>query len=131
MTIPTTIAALLPLFATILSSWLNDDGFKPGVNALIAFFALLLTAIVCLLLSSSIPLTWPLRVVAVLGYIGVLMNGDLSVLYGYLVGKSSPVSKALGLHTPVVESTLASSPIPLRASALATPPAQPTPDKPA
>lgn len=90
MTVPVSIAAGLPLLATLLSAFLADDGFKPGVNALIAALALLLTAIACVLLSASIPVTWPLRIIAVLAYVGILMNGDLSVLYQYLVVKPSP-----------------------------------------
>lgn len=90
--IPTTIAALLPLGATALSSWLNDDNLAAGANALISLVLILIAAIACMLLSASVPVTWPLRLLAVLGYVGVLMNGDLSVLYGYLVKKPSPIA---------------------------------------
>lgn len=124
LTIPTTIAALLPLAATSLSSWLNDDGQKPGFNAIIALIAIVLTSVVCVLLSGSIPLGWPLRIVAVLAYIGVLMNGDLSVLYGYLVAKPSPLSpKPAPVNANPVRVPTAlvlppdSTPVPPRASA--------------
>ena len=92
LTIPTAIAALLPLFATMLSSWLNDDSFKPGINALIALIAILLTAGACELLAGNVTGDPAASFLAVLGYVGVLMTGDLSVLYQYLVAKPSPVS---------------------------------------
>lgn len=95
LTIPTTIAALLPLFATILSSWLNDDGFKPGVNAGIAALAILVTAICCELLAGNITGNPQASFLAVLGYVGVLMAGDFSVLYQYLLAKKSPMSTLL------------------------------------
>jgi hypothetical protein len=111
--IPTAIAALLPLLATILSSWLNDDKFKPGVNALIAAVFVLLTAVGCELLSASIPVSWTLRLVGVLVYVGVLMAGDLSVLYQYLVYKPSPLSSALGGPTaPTSTQTVTTSAVP-------------------
>jgi hypothetical protein len=94
ITIPTTIAALLPILATIISSWLNDDQLTPGGNALIALAALLVTSAACELLSADLPVSWPLRLVGVLAYIGVLMNGDLSVLYQYLVKQPSPLAPA-------------------------------------
>lgn len=94
--IPTVIAALLPLAATMLSARLNDDGFKPGANALIALVFILLAAIACELLSASIPVTWTLRIIGVLAYVGILMSGDLNVLYQYLIAKPSPISTALG-----------------------------------
>lgn len=129
VTIPTVIAALLPLFATMLSSWLNDDHFKPGVNAIIALVALIVTAIVCELLSGSIPLTWSLRVVVVLAYVGILMNGDLSVLYTYLVAKPSPVSSALGLNTPTPTPPQSPVSAPKPIVIPPAPPAQSTPDQ--
>jgi hypothetical protein len=98
LTIPTAIAALLPLLATMLSSWLNDDHFKPGINALIALIAILLTATICEWLAGGfIPGNEAVSFLAILGYVGVLMAGDFSVLYQYLVAKPSPVSRALGL----------------------------------
>ena len=54
LTIPTTIAAILPLLATMLSSWLNDDHFRPGINALIALAAILLTATACEMLAGNV-----------------------------------------------------------------------------
>jgi hypothetical protein len=104
LTIPTAIAALLPLLATILSSWLNDDHFKPGINALIALIAILLTATICEWLAGGfIPGNEAVSFLAILGYVGVLMAGDFSVLYQYLVAKPSPVSRALGM--PVAPAT--------------------------
>jgi|SRR5690348_1611650 len=122
LTIPTVVAALLPLFTTMLSSWLNSDHFPAGLNALIALTALLLTAVLCELLSGAIPLTWPLRFVAVLGYVAILMNGDLSVLYAYLVAKPGPIGPkpAPANPNPVrvpTALTMPGAPVPPRASA--------------
>lgn len=93
LTIPTTIAAILPLLATMLSSWLADDHLAPGINALIALMAILATATACELLGTGlIPGNPAGTALAIAGYVGVLMAGDLSVLYQYLVAKPSPVS---------------------------------------
>lgn len=122
LTIPTVVAALLPLVATMLSSWLSSDRLPAGVNALTALCALLLTAVVCELLSGAIPLTWPLRFLAILGYVAILMNGDLSVLYRYLVAKPGPIGPkpAPANPNPVrvpTALTLPGTPVPPRASA--------------
>ena|SRR5258708_738346 len=109
LTIPTAIAAILPLLATMLSSWLNDDHFRPGINAGIALAFILLTATACELLAGNVTGNISVSFLAVLGYVGVLMSGDLSVLYQYLVAKPSPVSKALGM--PVSTSTKGPTPI--------------------
>lgn len=100
LTIPTTIAALLPLVATVLSSWLNDDHFKPGVNALIALVAILATATGCELLAGNFTGNWAASVLGGFGYVGVLMAGDFNILYQYLVAKPSPISAALGGTAP-------------------------------
>ena len=52
-TIPQTIAALLPLLATMLSSWLSTDRLPRWANALIAFAALIVTAISCVVLAGN------------------------------------------------------------------------------
>lgn len=93
-TVPMAIAALLPLIATMLSSLLADDKLAPSTNAAIALTAILLTATLCEFLSADIPVSWTLRLIGVLLYVGVLMQGDLSVLYQYLVAKPSPIAPA-------------------------------------
>lgn len=93
LTIPTAIAAILPLLATIISSWLADDKLARGVNALIALVALLVAASLCEWLAGGlIPGNPTASFIGVLAYIGVLMNGDLSTLYQYLMYKPSPVA---------------------------------------
>lgn len=131
LTIPAAIAAILPLLATMLSSYLNDDHLKPGTNALIALAAILITATACEVLAGNVTGNWAASFIGVLGYVGVLMNGDLATLYGYLVAKPSPlappaparstptasvVTKAYTPPTPLVLSQGA-SPVPQRASA--------------
>lgn len=93
LTIPTAIAAILPLLATIISSWLADDKLTRGVNALIALAALLVAAILCEWLAGGlIPANPAGSFIGILAYVGVLMSGDLSTLYQYLVYKPSPVA---------------------------------------
>lgn len=120
LTIPATIAALLPLVATMLSSWLNDDNLQPGVNALIALIAILLTATGCELLAGNFTGNVAASFLGILGYVGVLMSGDLSMLYQYLVAKPSPLSK------PVAPINANPVRIP---TALVIPPAVPNPPR--
>ena len=95
LTVPTVIAALLPLLATALSSWLNDDHLPQGINALISLVAIIVTAVGCELLAGGlIPGNWPASFVGVLAYVGILMQGDLATLYTFLVAKPSPVAPA-------------------------------------
>lgn len=96
LSIPTTIAAILPLLATMLSSWLADDHLAPGINALIALVAILATATACELLANGIiPGNPAASFVGVAGYVGVLMAGDLGVLYQYLVAKPGPLVRSV------------------------------------
>lgn len=92
LTIPDTLVVLLPLLASALSSWLNDDGFQPGANAFIALSAIIVAAVACELLASNFTFSNPAWFFGILGYTALLMKGDLSVLYAYLLKKSSPVS---------------------------------------
>lgn len=104
LTIPDSIAVILPFLATILSSWLNDDGLKPGANALISVGAILIAAIACELLASNFTFSNPTWFIGVLGYVGILMRGDLGVLYNYMVKKSSPLAGLKSsLATPAKE----------------------------
>lgn len=124
-TIPTLIASLLPLIASALSSWLNDDGLPPGRNALIALAAILVTAVVCELLAGNFTGNWTTSVLGVLGYVGVLMHGDFAVLYDYLLRKKSPIApppanpnpvSALGTSAFVPTDSSSPTAIPKRAS---------------
>lgn len=91
-TIPLGIAAVLPLFATMLSSWLAQDQFPKFANALIAFVALVGTAIACVTLAGNFTGNAQVSILATLGYVAVLMQGDLSVLYEYLVSTQGPLN---------------------------------------
>lgn len=95
LTIPTTIAAILPLIATMLSSWLADDKLAPGINALIALIAILFTATLCEWLDGNFTGNVAASFLAILGYVGVLMAGDFSVLYSYLVATPSPLNRVV------------------------------------
>lgn len=124
-TIPTLIASLLPLIASALSSWLNDDGLPPGRNALIALTAILVTAVACELLAGNFTGNWTASVLGTLGYVGVLMHGDFAVLYDYLLRKKSPIApppanpsrvSALGTSAFVPDGSSSPTVIPKRAS---------------
>ena len=91
LTIPQQVAALLPLLATMLSGFFSHDRLPRSVNALIALIALVGTAIVCLLLAGNFTGNAQASVLAVLGYVAVLMNSDLRVLYTFLVTSPSPL----------------------------------------
>jgi hypothetical protein len=135
LTIPVSIAAILPLLATALSSYLNDDHLKPRTNALIALTALLVTAIACELLTGNFTGNWSVSVLGIIGYVALLMHGDLSVLYAFLMLTRSPLAPSpwvQPLRTPVVTRAYTppiaitlppgSSPVPPRASAPTEPP---------
>lgn len=92
LTVPVAIAALLPWLALALSSWLSNDGLQPGINALIALLAILGAAIGCFLLAGNFTGNWAESVLAVLGYVGILLNGDLATLRDYLFNKRSPTT---------------------------------------
>lgn len=92
LTIPDTIAAILPFLATALSSWLSDDKLKPGINALIALCAILASAVACELLAGNFTGNWAISFLGTLGYVVLILEGDMSVLYGYLLRKPSPVA---------------------------------------
>ena len=89
---PQAIAALLPLFATSLSGWLSQDRLPKWANALIALVALIGTAFTCVLLSGNFTGNAQASTLLVLGYVALLMSGDLSMLRGFLVVSSGPLS---------------------------------------
>lgn len=89
---PQTIAALLPFFATSLSGWLSQDRLPRRVNALVALVALIGTAFACVLLSGNFTGNAQASTLLVLGYVALLMNGDLSMLRGFLVASSGPLT---------------------------------------
>ena len=126
LTIPTAIAAILPLLATIISSWLADDKLTRGVNALIALAALLVAAVLCEWLAGGlIPGNPTASFIGILAYVGVLMSGDLSTLYQYLVYKPSPVAPKPANPNPVtspVTSAAVPTPIVLPSGASVVPP---------
>jgi hypothetical protein len=130
LTIPVSIAAILPLLSTALSSYLNDDHLKPRTNALIAFVAILGTATGCELLTGNFTGNWSVSVLGIIGYVALLMHGDLSVLYAFLMLtrsplapspwvqplRTSPVTRAYTPPTPIILPPDA-NPVPPRASA--------------
>ena len=91
-TTPQAVAALLPLIATMLSSWLNQDRLPRVANALIAFVALIGTAGLCVLLAGNFTGNPQASLLAILGYVAILMNGDLHVLYQFLVALPGPLA---------------------------------------
>jgi hypothetical protein len=100
LTIPQGVAALLPLISTMLSGWLAQDRLPRWANALIALVALVGTAILCLVLAGNFTGNAQASVLAVLGYVALLMAGDLHTLYQFLVAVPSPLAAALVEGTP-------------------------------
>lgn len=96
LTIPTVLVPLLPIIGSLASSYLRSDGLKPGINALIALAVLLVTGVLCLTLAGNWSGNWLISISAVLGYITLLMAGDLSVLRQWLF-TSAPMPLA---HKP-------------------------------
>ena len=117
-TIPQSVAALLPILATALSSWLSHSTLKPGINALIAFVALVGTAIGSAYLAGNFTGNVQTSILVVLAYVVFLMQNDFKTLLQYLVSVPSVLNGF----------TKASSPVPARASKVsnATQPAIPT-----
>jgi hypothetical protein len=105
LTIPTTLAAVLPLIATMLSGYLSSDQLKPGINALIALAALIVTALACFFLAGNWTGNWTASILSILGYIALLMSGDLSVLRQWLT-TSAPLPL---YHRPTPTPTPASA----------------------
>ncbi len=110
LTIPQQVAALLPLFATLISGFFSHDRLPRWANALIALIALVATAVVCLWLAGNFTGNAQASVLAVLGYVAILMNGDLRAIYTFLVTVPSPLA---ALATP---QTAAASLVPASAS---------------
>lgn len=119
-TIPQTLAIILPIAATALSSWLTDDHFKPWVNALIALLAIALTAALCEWLAGNWSGNWAESVAGVLAYTALLMQGDFKILHTFLVRQQSPVSSALGGPPPANSNPV--TPLATRATVPGVPP---------
>lgn len=101
LTLPTAIAAGLPWFATFLSAFLASDRFKPGVNAVIAAIAILTTATVCTILAGDFTGNAQVSFLAIIGYVMLLMHGDLHLLYHYMASNvTSPIDLLLGPPDP-------------------------------
>lgn len=123
-TVPTTIAALVPLIGTSLSALFITDKLSPKQNALIALAAILVVSISCeaLTLTSGLPGSKAEIFLATLGYVGVFMKGDLGMLYQSLLNVNSnnlSGSRITPLGTSAFVPTGSTTPtvIPPRASA--------------
>ena len=85
-TVPTTIAALVPLIGTSLSALFITDKLSSKQNALIALAAILIVSIACELLTltseTGNKAAWFLGTLA---YVAVFMRGDLGILYNSLL----------------------------------------------
>src|SRR5579885_2347588 len=103
-TVPQAVAALLPKWA----------------NALIAFLALVGTAFACVSLSGNFTGNAQTSILLMLSYVAILMNGDLRVLYQFLVAAPSPLAAAV---VPDAPAPAAAAPVVSGASLLQ----QPTP----
>lgn len=102
-TIPTGIAALIPIIATSLSALFITDKLTPKQNALIALAAIVLASIACeaLTLTSGLPGNKAEIFLGTLAYIGVFMHGDLGVLYQSLLTVNSTSSEPPANPNPV------------------------------
>lgn len=105
-TIPQSVAALLPFLATALSSWLSHSTLKPALNALIAFVALVSTAVASAYLAGNFTGNLQASILVVLAYVVFLMQNDFKTLLQFLVSVPSILNGF----------TQASTPIPARAS---------------
>lgn len=105
-TIPQSVAALLPILATVLSSWLSHSTLKPAINALIAFVALVGTAVASAYLAGNFTGNVQTSILVVLAYVVFLMQNDFQTLLQYLVSAPSILNGF----------TKAPSPVPARAS---------------
>lgn len=90
-TIPQDVAIGLPFIATWGAHLLMSDNLAPYKNALIAAFAVIVTALLCIWLSGSfIPGDPQASVLLVVAYIVLLMRGPLSVLSAFFADVPSP-----------------------------------------
>jgi hypothetical protein len=104
-TIPQGVAALLPFAATMISSWLSHLKLPNWANALIALVFLVGTAVGSLFLAGNITGNLQASILLVLGYVFVLMNGDLKTLTQFLLYAPSPLA-ALVPITPTAPSSV-------------------------
>ncbi len=88
-TIPQSVAAILPFLATALSSWLSHSTLKPAINALIAFVALVGTAVGSAYLAGNFTGNVQTSILVVLAYVVFLMQNDFKTLLQYLVNVPS------------------------------------------
>ena len=105
-TIPQSVAAILPFLATALSSWLSHSTLKPAFNALIAFVALVGTAVASAYLAGNFTGNVQASILVVLAYVVFLMQNDFKTLLQFLVVAPSILNGF----------TQAPSPVPARAS---------------
>ncbi|MGH2505932.1 MAG: hypothetical protein ACRDHZ_00705 [Ktedonobacteraceae bacterium] len=97
-TIPQDVAFLLPLAGAGLTRYLSSDRLAQWQNALIALIFLLLAALGCVWLSGTFLLASPqASVLAILGYVVLLMNGSLKTIMLYVQSIPSPFDG----HAPV------------------------------
>jgi predicted PurR-regulated permease PerM len=104
-TLPQTVAMALPFLATMISSWLSQDRLPRLANALIALVAIAITAICCVVLAGNFTGNLRTSVMATLGYVAILMQGDLRVLYQFLVDAPGPLAAALAPEPPPAAKT--------------------------
>ena len=97
------LVAILPLIATVLSGWLSQDRLPRAANALIALIALIGTALLCAFLAGNFTGNAQASLLAVLGYVALLMNGDLRVLYQFLVALPGPLAALAPVPTPAAK----------------------------
>lgn len=118
-TLPQDLAFILPLLAAGLTHWLSSDRLAGWQNALIAALFLVGTALLCAWLSGTFLLGSPqASVLAVLGYVALLMHGSLSTILTYLEGIKSPFDATvpapfISTQTVTTKATPASVPTPI------------------
>lgn len=100
VTVPASIAVVLPFIVAVLTSILKDDKLPAWLNALIAFVALLGTSIACEYLTGGFDNHSSLIIVTgILAYVVYLLRNDYQTLLQFLYVKNSPVAPSTPAST--------------------------------
>jgi hypothetical protein len=92
--LPADLAIIVAGLASIISSWLRDDGLDARVNGLIALVALVATAGACIFLTTGFSGNLKDDITLLIAVCFMLASKEFFALMSYLQGGTSPIAAA-------------------------------------